>query len=416
MRKSIVYFMALISASVLSGCGAAWQNVSYTDDLYGIHDKISIANRQKAEAELAKAQYEAQQAQYEANLARIQAEAAAQSASAAESSVSGYDLVLADSYESAYARRLYGFSSPTYRMPSSYYTLRFSSAFHYASAYDPAFYNVIVSGDMVWVEPKYVTSMFGSWGGTVLPTYNWYYGWNYSYNWYRPYYSSWYNPYYGTWYNPYYCGYYHHHHHHGYYNPYYNRHHNHHHYRPGHHYPHKRPVYRPSRPDNHRPPYAGSGSVGSTGHHNRPGQVAGRNPGASKPADRVSGTPVNGRGNQPLYRGGNSSTNQQNSGSSSYRGGSSNSGSSSYRGGTPSSGSSNSGSAGSSYRGSSTTRKKVSGSVGSSYRGSSSGSSSSGSSSSSWGRSYSSGSSSGSSSSSGGFRSSGGSGGNSRGR
>ena len=151
MKKILAIVVITAQTLVMWSCATAWQGTVYTDDLYSIHNKTAIANRQKAEAELAKAQYEAQQAQYEATLARIKAEAAKQGITVTEGVVNGYDAVLADTYESAYARRLYGFSSPTYRMPSSYYTLRYSDAFHYASAYDPAFYNVVVSGDMVWV-------------------------------------------------------------------------------------------------------------------------------------------------------------------------------------------------------------------------------------------------------------------------
>lgn len=347
MRKIVAYFTVLASITLLSSCAAAWQNVSYSDDLYQIHNKTAIAQRQKAEAELAKAQYEAQQAQYEANLARINAEAAKQNVSVAESGTAynAYDGVLADNYESAYARRLYGFSSPTYRMPSSYYTLRYSDAFFYASAYDPAFYNVMVSGDMVWVEPKYVTSMFGSWGATIVPTYSWYYGWVSPYDyWYRPY-GYWHTPYYYGWNPHYYCGYYNYHH-----NHYYHRHY-HNHYRP-----HRPSYHTPS----HRPPYAGSGSVGSTGHHtNRPGQVVGRKPGAQQPVDRGSSnyrpSQSSNRPSQPTYRGDTSSSSSSSSkgyGSSSYRGSSSSSSSSSssYRSGSSSSGSSYR-SSGSSYSG-----------------------------------------------------------------
>ena len=171
MMRIVIIAATLLQALALSSCAAAWQGKTYSDDLYAVHNKIEIANRQKAEAELAKAQYEAQQAQYEATLARIKAEAAKKNISVVEGDldvVNGFDAVLADSYDSAYARRLYGFSSPTYRMPSSYYSLRYSDAFHYASAYDPAFYNIMVSGDMVWVEPKYITSMFGTWGAAVV--------------------------------------------------------------------------------------------------------------------------------------------------------------------------------------------------------------------------------------------------------
>ena len=151
MMRIVIIAATLLQALALSSCAAAWQGKTYSDDLYAVHNKIEIANRQKAEAELAKAQYEAQQAQYEATLARIKAEAAKKNISVVEGDldvVNGFDAVLADSYDSAYARRLYGFSSPTYRMPSSYYSLRYSDAFHYASAYDPAFYNIMVSGDM----------------------------------------------------------------------------------------------------------------------------------------------------------------------------------------------------------------------------------------------------------------------------
>lgn len=319
--KRFLIMVIVAHAAVLSGCAAAWQSAVYTDDLYSVHNKIAIAERQKAEAELAKAQYEAQQAQYEAALAKVKAEAAKQGVTVTDDTAfNGYDAVLADTYESAYARRLYGFSSPTYRMPSSYYSWRYSDAFHYASAYDPAFYNIMVSGDMVWVEPKYITSMFGTWGATALPSYSWYYGWNtpYYYSWNRPYSWNWgwgWNPYWG-WDFSFYWGY------------------------PYPHYP-------------HRPPHFGTGGVGNTGHHhNRPGMVVGRNPVASKPADRGGNVrpsqPSSGRGTQPAYRGGGSSSGRYNSGSSTYRSG--NSGGSSYRS-TPSSGSSYRSSGSSSYGG-----------------------------------------------------------------
>ena len=129
-----------------------------------------------------------------------------------ESSSNPYNDILADTYESAYARRLRGFESPTYRMPSSYYNFRYGSSFTYATAYDPAFYNIIISGDEVWVEPKYITSMFGTWGGT--PYGGWYFGWNYSPSWWGyPSYAwggwnwgfgfTWYDPWWGPGWHPY---------------------------------------------------------------------------------------------------------------------------------------------------------------------------------------------------------------------
>ncbi|MBO7342516.1 MAG: hypothetical protein J6U45_00575, partial [Alistipes sp.] len=117
-------------------------------------------------------------------------------------SYNSYNNYVADDYESAYARRLLGFRSANYRMPSSYYDLRYGTASHYVTAYDPAFYNVMVSGSHVWVEPKYITSMFGTWGAvnvTMAVNSPWYFGFGTGF--YDPfYYSSWGFPRY-SWYD-----------------------------------------------------------------------------------------------------------------------------------------------------------------------------------------------------------------------
>lgn len=103
-----------------------------------------------------------------------------------------YESVLSDSYEESYERRLRGRSSITYRL----HTIRpyYSDAYWYAQAYDPYYYNVIVMGDEVWVEPFYVSAMFG-WH---RPHYSYGYGfgygwnyWNYGYGYGYPWYSSW---------------------------------------------------------------------------------------------------------------------------------------------------------------------------------------------------------------------------------
>lgn len=39
--------------------------------------------------------------------------------------------------------------------------LAYSQTLWYATAYDPAFYNIIAMGNTVWAEPKYISSMFG---------------------------------------------------------------------------------------------------------------------------------------------------------------------------------------------------------------------------------------------------------------
>lgn len=211
MRQAKLFMMGLLLI-LSAGCSSTYYSGAnpYSDDMYATHDRAAIAKQREAVADARRAEWEARLA--EAN---------------ARSEESGsFSDVLVNDYQSAYARRLYAFNSPTYNLPSSYYDLRYSSAYNNVAAYDPAFYNIIVMGDQVWVEPKYITSMFGTWG---LPTAStayaaaglyssWYFGWGYPprYSWawgYNPYYYyPWgYNPYYYwdwygyyPWYPPYY--------------------------------------------------------------------------------------------------------------------------------------------------------------------------------------------------------------------
>lgn len=213
--KGFKSILAIVAASILmSACSSAfYSTVNAGDGMYGIHDKIEIANKQRERAELQRAQAEARRAEWEALLAEAQARAA-QEEYDNYSSEPNYMSVVSDTYESAYARRLYGFRSSTYRLPSSYYDFQYGQAYNYVTAYDPAFYNIMVSGDQVWVEPKYISSMFGTWGATniTMSVGNWYFGWGAPYYyghgawWGYPHYSWWdwnwgicYNPYYNWW-------------------------------------------------------------------------------------------------------------------------------------------------------------------------------------------------------------------------
>ncbi len=210
--KRFLTILTAVSASVLmSGCSSAfYSSVNAGDGMYGVHDKIAIANQQRERAELQRAEAEARRAEWEARTAEARARAAEEE----YYDYPNYTSVVADTYESAYARRLRGFSSPSYRLPSSYYDFRYGDAYNYVTAYDPAFYNIMVSGNEVWVEPKYISSMFGTWGATnvTFAVGNWYFGWSspYYYNygawWGYPHYSWWdwnwsicYNPYYNWW-------------------------------------------------------------------------------------------------------------------------------------------------------------------------------------------------------------------------
>lgn len=125
-----------------------------------------------------------------------------------------YENILSNSYQDSYERRLKGMEDPWYGMNN--YGVYNSNAYFYASAYDPAFYNTVVMGSQVWVEPWYISSLF------FWPRSHFRFGfglslWNpIGYSWYNDYYYPqyyWDNPYYyglGSYgyFNDYYNGYY----------------------------------------------------------------------------------------------------------------------------------------------------------------------------------------------------------------
>ncbi len=267
MKRSLIILPIAAMALLLTGCTAMLSmSMSGIGDLYRTDNRAEVAARLKAEAEAERIAAEARQAQWEARLAEANAAAAEAEYYAVVNNEPNYMSVVADDYESAYARRLYGFQSPTYKMPSSYYNMVNNSSVYYVTAYDPSYYNIMVSGDQVWVEPKYITSMFGSWGATNV-TFGiyaspWNYGWSYHanpfyysmwgyprYSWYDWNWAMCYNPFYYDWcwggyYDPFYPHYHHHHHHH---------------YYPGHSPMPPRPDYRPT---------AGSGASRGPGNLN----------------------------------------------------------------------------------------------------------------------------------------------------
>ncbi len=204
-KKSIWTLGMMAAACVaLSGCSATlFSSSANSDDLYTTHDVNAIANadlqrREQAlaqrEAELRR-QEEAAKAAYTVHLNRTNT----------SDSTKTFNSVLADNYEDAYQRRLKGFSSLSYNVNSTVPNYDQISTINYVSAYDPAVYNVMVMGDEVWVEPKYVSSLFGTWGSNSAVNLNinlgwgWsnpYWDWGWNWRWGYPYYS-WYSPYWG---------------------------------------------------------------------------------------------------------------------------------------------------------------------------------------------------------------------------
>lgn len=214
----------------LSGGSAA----TYVDDLYGIHDREALREAERLAAEKLAQERAEQEKRIAAMVAATNAgadideildlsEAGLLAGIVVSDDEATYRNIYVDDYASAYARRLQGFTSITYRMPSSYWNFRYSDAYFLTLAYDPAFYTVMVMGDQVWVEPRYITNMFGSWNNPYYYGYRYgynpyYYGYSYGYwdywGWNSPYWACdpffhnpYYHPYYYGWYSP------HHHHH-----------------------------------------------------------------------------------------------------------------------------------------------------------------------------------------------------------
>ncbi len=197
----------IIAVITLSGCSAAlFSSTSTSDDLYSIHNTRAIASSDLQHRERALVAREAELRQQEETTGATYRADQAQTDDS--ESITTYQSVSAEDPEDAYERRLRGFTSSSYKMDSVAPDNTEVETIKYVSAYEPAVYDVVVIGDEVWVEPKYVSSLFGTWGsvGLVNLSFNFgwgwrhpYWGWN-SWNWlwgYPYYYYSWYYPYYG---------------------------------------------------------------------------------------------------------------------------------------------------------------------------------------------------------------------------
>lgn len=324
-RNTLVMSIALVAmALTMSSCGASLTlalggnsgAATYVDDLYGVHDVAALREAERIAAEKEAAARAEREKRIAAMIAADNAEAdideilgslGGESASAGivMPSEGGdvnitYNNIYVDDYASAYARRLQGFSSLTYRLPSSYWDYRYGDAYFLTLAYDPAFYTVMVMGDQVWVEPRYITNMFGSWNNPY------YYGYRYGYNPYYYGYSYAYWDYWG-WNSPYWgCDPFYHYHYHGWYDPYYGF--------PHYGYPHY-PHHKPGGPGGphgggghkkpnvtHRPSYGTGGGAGG-GSSMRPGG------GVLSYNDRLGGRDES-RGGTQIATGTNSTTNR----------------------------------------------------------------------------------------------------------
>ena len=247
MFKMLMLLVVGIAATACVTVGAATQT-AYEDDIYGVVTRRDVQR-------VAQERHISQESQYEGD---------------------SYESIVSSGYEDSFERRLRGKQDINYKTASSYYNAINSDAVWYAKIYDPAFYNVVFSGNSVWIEPKYVTAMFGNWGASVVLGTSWgspYWnhwtagGWSFSFGWNYPWnypwgYSYWSSPRYYNWS---YIGFGHRHYT----------------YRPkyyyGHRYPDLRPNQRPNR--NYAPVYYGGyrqnalgNSAVSPGNYRNPGR------------------------------------------------------------------------------------------------------------------------------------------------
>lgn len=194
MKTTMKLIAVALVASLLGACSSSMQMSRSSghqgDDLY--------YNPKSTETVVASSQAQGQQTSSSLKLAELEKKytdiLANDSIGSIDSTiyndpyVNPYERILADSYEDAYQRRLDARRDPYYGISS--WSAYYSNDYWYASAYDPSFYNVMVVGASVWVEPRHVSAMFG-WP---------YFGSRY----YRPYYSfgfGFYSPYY-VWSSP----------------------------------------------------------------------------------------------------------------------------------------------------------------------------------------------------------------------
>jgi hypothetical protein len=196
-----------LSLLVLASCSSSIQQRQVVDDLYYSPDK-------KPNKEIAKEfekDYERAIADEEKSVQQLDTVADL------KKSTNPYEEILVDDPVEAQERRNKAMMNPSYGI-ANYYDVRFSDAYWYASAFDPMFYNTIVMGNSVWVEPRWLSSSFrygynyggfynapySSWSfgfshhpySSRYSPYNYGYGYGYGYNYFGYGYSP-YNSYYG---------------------------------------------------------------------------------------------------------------------------------------------------------------------------------------------------------------------------
>ena len=165
--KSIHYILAGAVALIFASCSTSLQQRHVADDLYYTPDK-------NKNTEIAKEFEEDYSQMTMSQKERMELDTVKDFKK--DQSSNPYDEILVDDPIEAQNRREKAQTDPRYGFRNNYRVF-FSDDYWLASTYDPMFYNVVVMGDDVWVEPKWMSPSFR-------------YGYNYG-NYFGSPYSSW---------------------------------------------------------------------------------------------------------------------------------------------------------------------------------------------------------------------------------
>ncbi len=181
MKTKFNIYAVAIAALIFGGCSSSMQLSrapgQSTDDVYytaGANEQVAAQPAENtplkrgSDSELGLAELEKKYGEILANDTTGNVDTVIYKSQSKENP---YERVLSDSYQESYERRLRGRYNGYYGIGGVY-----SDDYWYASAYDPTFYNVIVMGSDIWVEPWYISSMFG------WPNYGFGFGYSWPYS------------------------------------------------------------------------------------------------------------------------------------------------------------------------------------------------------------------------------------------
>ncbi len=205
--KTKTYLIILIAIFAAS-CTSLQQSTVNDDIYYSPKDQVAFVNEVNTSALRSNNSSTIFGNTYDDQIADILEDESIQDTLVYDSGNSYNDLVV-DDYSDAMVKRRNATKSLYYG--TNNYFITTTDAYRYAEIYanDP-YYNIVIIGDQVWVEPYYITASLG-YGYCSSYYYDPFY-----YSYYSPYYSSYYyRPFYRSFYHPYYYDSYY-----SYYNPY----------------------------------------------------------------------------------------------------------------------------------------------------------------------------------------------------